>query len=121
MQRVLCLGLTGLVGVLSAFGCSSDKEATQATCPVQVHTTCPDASLSYAIGIGEALKAACSPCHAPGGIESSVPLMSYSQSKMRTTSIVGQLVTCSMPPAGSPLSLADRQAIVDWITCGAPP
>jgi hypothetical protein len=28
---------------------------------------------------------------------------------------------CAMPPAGySPLSALDRQALVDWLACGAP-
>ena len=89
---------------------------------MNVPASCPDASLSYASGIGDTLKTTCSPCHAAGGVERTVPLTSYTEVSKRLTSVAGQIETCTMPPAGSPpLSASDRQAILDWIVCGAPP
>jgi hypothetical protein len=36
-------------------------------------------------------------------------------------SIATQLVTCSMPPEGNPqLTTAERNQILDWLTCGGP-
>jgi len=110
----------GLVIVGAVVSCTAQPTAD--TCAVDVPTGCPDPTLTYESGLGAKLQTGCSPCHAPGGVESTVPLMDYGQVSKRLTSIAGQLQTCTMPPAGAaPLSPSDRQAIIDWIVCGAPP
>jgi cytochrome c5 len=110
-----------LIAALGAFSCGS-KASSPNECSVNVPTSCPDASLSYAAGVGDTFETTCSQCHAPGGVESTVPLTNYNEVSKRLTSVAGQLETCTMPPAGSPpISASDRQAILDWIACGAPP
>ena len=109
-----------LIVVVSVVGCASKAGSDE--CSVNVPTSCPDPTLTYASEVGATLKATCSPCHAPGGVESTVPLTDYSQVSKRLTSVAGQLQTCTMPPAGAmALAASDRQAILDWIVCGAPP
>lgn len=108
-----------LIVAIGVAGCAS--KASPHECSVNVAMSCPDPSLSYASGVGDTLETTCFPCHAPGGVESTVPLTSYSEVSTRLTSVAGQLETCTMPPAGSPsISTRDRQAILDWIVCGAP-
>ena len=82
---------------------------------------CPADALTYDTGIGALLDERCSPCHAAGGVEASVPLTDYDHAMREYMSIGSQLVTCSMPPAGSPqLTIDERQQILDWLTCGIP-
>jgi uncharacterized membrane protein len=131
MLRVSLSTLLGLIAALAAAGCASQALASGAPgseeggpddCSVNVAASCPVASLSYSSGVGDTLKASCLPCHAAGGVESTVLLTSYKEVSKRLTKVAGQLETCTMPPAGSPpISPSDRQAILDWIVCGAPP
>jgi hypothetical protein len=119
MRRVfwtsLCLSAMACVA-----GCAS--HAGNDECLLNLPKSCPDQTLTYASGVAPILDTSCSPCHAPGGVESTVPLTNYTQVSNRLTSIAGQLQTCSMPPAGAaPLAASDRQTIIDWIACRAPP
>jgi hypothetical protein len=116
-SRILSLSL---ITALAALSCASNPSDPN-ECSVNLPTSCPDASLSYASGVGDTLETTCAPCHAADGVESAVPLTSYSEVSKRLTSVAGQLETCTMPPLGSaPISASDRQAILDWIACGAP-
>ena len=90
-------------------------------CPADEQTACVDSSLSYDAGVADIFDARCVPCHAPGGVEATLPLTDYRHVFGERMSIGGQLVTCSMPPDGSPqLTDAERKQILDWLTCGAP-
>ena len=90
-------------------------------CPADDQEQCADAGLSYDGGIGDLLKERCSPCHAPGGVEATRLLTDYGHVSGERMSIVAQLVTCSMPPAGAPALSADEQKqILGWLACGAP-
>lgn len=90
-------------------------------CPADNQDQCVDSTLSYANGIGDLLSQRCSPCHAAGGVEMTILLTDYGHVSGERTSIATQLVTCSMPPAGNPqLTTAERNQILDWLTCGAP-
>jgi hypothetical protein len=121
MLRVPASAFLGLIAGLGAAGCASQAGGPD-DCSVNVPTSCPVASLSYSSGVGDTLKTSCSPCHADFGVEGTVLLTSYKEVSKRLTSVAGQLETCTMPPAGSPpISPSDRQAILDWIVCGAPP
>lgn len=109
-----------VIAALSAANCAS--KASPDECSVNVPASCPDPSLSYASGVGDTFTTTCSMCHAPGEVESAVPLTNYDEVKENLTSVAGQVETCAMPPAGSPtISAHDRQAILNWIVCGAPP
>jgi uncharacterized membrane protein len=90
-------------------------------CPADNQDQCVDTTLSYDNGIGELLTERCSPCHAPKGVEMTILLTDSGHISGERTSIATQLVTCSMPPAGNPqLTTAERNQILDWLTCGAP-
>ena len=96
-------------------------QSPSVACPADNQDQCVDTTLSYDNGIGALLDQRCSPCHFPGGVESTRLLSDYGHVSGERMSIAGQLVTCAMPPAGSPqLSSDERKQILDWLTCGAP-
>ncbi len=105
--------------LLAALGCGSST--TGAACQVEDQTDCVDSALGYDDGIGELLEERCSPCHASGGVERTSLLTDYEHVSRQRMSIANQLVTCSMPPAGSPaLSGEERERILAWLSCGGP-
>jgi hypothetical protein len=110
----LFLALASLLGACSP---KADK-----TCPTTDQAECLDAAtVSYDGDIGVILNARCTPCHATGGVESTIILTDYAHASGEQMSIAGQLVTCSMPPDGSPqLSADERTQILTWLSCGAP-
>ncbi len=117
MAKILLLPLFAT----AAAGCGhSPSAAPVSDCPDDQQAGCPDGALTYDTGIGALLDERCSPCHAAGGVEASTLLLTdYDHARGAQTSIGSQLVTCSMPPAGSPqLSSDERQQILDWLTCG---
>ena len=78
-------------------------------------------ALTYDTGIGTLLSERCSPCHAAGGVEATRLLTDYGHASGQRMSIATQLVSCSMPPPDAPpLSTAERQQVLAWLTCGAP-
>jgi len=96
-------------------------QPTNKDCPPDNQEQCVDTTLSYDNGIGDLLTQRCSPCHATGGVEMSIPLTDYVHVRGARTAIVGQLVPCLMPPAGNPqLNIAERNQILDWLSCDAP-
>jgi uncharacterized membrane protein len=96
-------------------------QAARQSCPADNQDQCVDTTLSYDNGIGDLLTERCSPCHAAKGVEMTILLTDYGHVSGERTSIATQLVTCSMPPAGNPqLTTAERNQILDWLTCGAP-
>jgi uncharacterized membrane protein len=106
----------GLALLLGACGQKAGK-----ACPADVQNACVDSSLTYDAGIGAIFDTRCAPCHFPLGVEDSVLLNSHAQVLKARMSVGSQLVTCSMPPEGSPqLSETERQQILDWLSCGAP-
>ncbi len=112
------VALLPLLGVLLA---ACGESAPNAACPDDAQMGCPASALSYDSGIGALLTERCSPCHAAGGIESSLLLTDYGHVSGLRMSIGSQVATCSMPLAPAPpLSLEERQQILDWLTCGAP-
>ncbi|MEO7034824.1 MAG: hypothetical protein ABI548_13025 [Polyangiaceae bacterium] len=101
-----------------ALACSPSPGAT---CSIDAPNECVDASLSYDGGIGALLTERCSPCHAAGGEEATLLLTDYDHVSRQLMGIGSQLVTCSMPLAGSPqLSADERNQILGWLSCGAP-
>ncbi|HVV49097.1 MAG TPA: hypothetical protein VHO06_05525 [Polyangia bacterium] len=74
----------------------------------------------------------CDNCHAPGEVESNMPLTNYQQIYGPTSGPnagveIGEIYTwvfeeCRMPPSDAPVPLDDdqRQLLLDWFACGAP-
>jgi len=110
-----------LFPLLTVFAIACGQSSSGPGCPADNQDQCVDGTLSYDNGIGALLSERCSPCHAPKGVEMTVLLTDYGHVSGARTSIATQLVTCAMPPAGSPqLSTEERNQILDWLTCGAP-
>jgi uncharacterized membrane protein len=81
---------------------------------------CPADALTFDTGIGDLLHERCYPCHSSDGVERSRQLTDYAHVKNERMSIASQLVSCSMPPAGSPQPTdSERQQILDWFACGS--
>jgi hypothetical protein len=63
-------------------------------------------------------------CH-DGSPDAAWPLTDYDDVQAWTTFIAMDLLDCAMPPidkaASYPISRADRETILQWIVCGAPP
>lgn len=113
---LLYLLLTLALCAVPACGQSAAK-----SCPADEQAGCVDPSFGYDAGIGDILNARCRPCHAPGGIEQSILLSDYSHVYRERMTVGSQLVTCTMPPEGSPgLTDSERKQILDWLSCGAP-
>jgi hypothetical protein len=105
-----------LLGLVTGCGQPASK-----ACPPDEPAGCVDPSLGYDAGIAAILSDRCRPCHAAGGVEASVLLTDYPHVSGARMTVGNQLVTCSMPPQGSPqLSDAERKQILDWLSCGAP-
>ena len=116
-SRLLLLLLLPLLGALGV-ACG---QGSGASCPTSDPNACLDATLSYDGGIGALLNERCSPCHAAGGVEAKILLTDYAHVSKAQMSISSKLVTCTMPPAGSPqLTDSERQQILGWLSCGGP-
>ncbi|HWZ88664.1 MAG TPA: c-type cytochrome [Polyangiaceae bacterium] len=106
--------------VLTALAAGCGQGAAKA-CPPDDQAACMDPSLGYDAGIAAILNDTCMPCHAAGGVEANVPLTDYRHVFGERMTVAGQIVTCTMPPDGSPqLTDAERKQILDWLSCGAP-
>ena len=93
-----------------------------AACPDPESTTCIDPAPSFVSDIVPILDSRCNNCHDADLPEAPWPLHDYGDVLAWSTSIGGDLATCSMPPAGSATTLpeAERQKILAWIVCGSP-
>jgi hypothetical protein len=95
--------------------------AQDPSCANDLPAACPATPPSYQAQIDPIFVASCRTCHAPGGQESGVELVSYQEIYGRRSSVLDQVYGCRMPPAGGPaLSAADRSALLAWLVCGAP-
>jgi len=102
-----------------AAACSSPSGPA---CPAQSMPTCPPTPPSFSGQVDAIIQGWCSNCHAPGGTEPGRPYTTYAEIKNAPPiSMATQVLSCLMPPAGYPqLSDADKQALLEWIACGAP-
>ncbi|HTA88533.1 MAG TPA: hypothetical protein VK745_03125 [Polyangiaceae bacterium] len=102
-----------------ALGCAPKADKA---CPTDAPAECLDAAaLSYNDNIGAIMNARCTPCHATGGVEASIILTDYGHVTGERMTIEAQLLTCAMPPDGSPqLTTDERTQILSWLSCGAP-
>ena len=115
MPRNLPLFLL-LAALMAACGQKAQKD-----CPPDDQAACMDSSLGYDANIAAILNTRCTPCHATGGVEMSILLTDYKHVSSERMTIGSQLVTCTMPPDGSPqLTDMERKQILDWLSCGAP-
>jgi len=108
------------VGALLAAGSCGPKAKSCPVVPDLSEAECGAQTLGYDSDIAAIINSRCTLCHAPGGEESTLPLTSYRQVFNERMSIASQLVGCDMPPDGAPpLAEAEREQILDWLSCGA--
>jgi len=85
---------------------------------------CPSPPPSYEGQVKAIVHGYCGPCHLPGG-DGIAKGGNYDYSTLAgfrgLTTILTDVHGCSMPPPGSPpLPLADWDALLEWLGCGAP-
>ena len=114
-------GLALAFVVTTAAGCGPGNAGPPVeNCPNDVPATCPSPAPTFAADAQPVFMDHCVKCHAPGGQEPSFPFQTYSQIQSQKITILGQIHTCLMPPAGEvALTSAERQAVLGWIVCGA--
>lgn len=93
-------------------------------CPNQSTPTCPALVPDFETEVLPIFRSVCDNCHAPGGVEASVPLTSYAEitsPRVKVTAF-SNVLGCVMPPANAPrpLSESDRQILLAWFACGTP-
>ncbi|HVZ73212.1 MAG TPA: hypothetical protein VHJ20_12615 [Polyangia bacterium] len=110
-----------LVGVLLATVGACGQAAS--SCPDDEPAACPSPAPSFSGQVQDIFARKCDACHAPGGVESSKPFVTYAQISPRDTrlSIESRIVSCNMPQAGAPqLTEDERLALLGWLVCGGP-
>jgi hypothetical protein len=121
--RAIC---TALLLALGACGSSSNAppEESPYACPaVDASATCSVDGSSFEVTIQPILAKSCLPACHDGSPDAAWPLTDYDDVQAWTTFVAQDILACTMPPRGSgyPMKKADRQAIIDWISCNAPP
>ncbi len=106
-----------LAMLLLGAGCSSSGTDSCST----TDASCPTTPPSYATDVAPVIETYCAGCHVAGGEVSGVPLTSLVQVQARADAISLEMNVCSMPPleADQPTD-AERQALLEWLACGAP-
>jgi hypothetical protein len=126
--RVWEMGSPGLVRitlVLFFLACTpvppKPPEDAGMMCDAVAPTECNDAGLTYAADVKPIIDAHCVPCHY-GQIGGPWPLTSYNDVADWQDTVRDDLVRCTMPPAdaGTVMSTAEKQKVLDWLRCGYP-
>lgn len=90
------------------------------SCPNDLPMECPSPAPSYMNDVSPIFVGHCVKCHAPGGVEASRPLNSYTAVRAQP-GVLTQVYACRMPPAPEPeLSSAERHTLLSWLVCGSP-
>ena len=117
------VAIAALAGCTSSSdpGSSSSSSSSGSTCPEDLPAACPASPPSYAKDVAPVIQAACTPCHAPGGEESSRLLTDYAHAFANRGPVLNQVHACRMPPRDAPpLSAEGRKILQEWLVCGAP-
>jgi hypothetical protein len=122
--RALCLATT-----LAFCACgNSSNTPTEGTifasCTnVDASATCSPDGSSFAAAVEPILARSCLPACHDGSPDAAWPLTDFDDVQAWTTYISSDIESCTMPPIGSgyPMSRGDREAILNWIVCGALP
>ncbi len=105
-------------------GLTAAKLATgpRGACPDDLpsDTDCGGSLPSYQADIAPLVSSRCGACHAPSGIEASLPFAPYSKLYAQRRGALNQIFTCTMPPAcAHGLEPEERAALLQWFVCGA--
>lgn len=118
--RDLVARASALLALSVGMGCSQHPEPTG--CPADLPASCPAKVPSWANDVQPIIDRRCNPCHGGGGIAPpTFNFATYQGVSNNSGSILTQVYACRMPPpdAGAP-TLAEREALLGWLVCGAP-
>ena len=119
--------VSGLLCVATAIGCSqgsstlaptSDANLDAPACE-RVLPDCPKTPPSYATTIEPIVTERCVGCHYAHSTLARTDLTSYAKVFGDRGAVLTQVFSCQMPQDGS-LGRAERQAMLEWLVCGAP-
>jgi hypothetical protein len=117
-DKLLFLLLVGAAGCSSASG-YEDPADGGASCP-NPPNSCSKPIPSYGAVIEPILEQSCITCHGPKGI-AGYSEATYEQVHEQLEPILSQVSGCVMPPPPyPPLTTEQREALLDWLVCGAP-
>lgn len=96
------------------------KPDASVTCDVVPPEACSDPSLRFA-DVQPLFEAHCVTCHY-GELGGPWPMRSYMDVADWHDVVAADIAYCSMPPAdaGSTMTTAEKQKILDWLRCGFP-
>jgi mono/diheme cytochrome c family protein len=90
-------------------------------CPNDLPASCPGTPPSYPTEIAPIITTRCASCHGPGGESANRDFTTYDGIFAERTTILTQVYSCRMPPAGAPaVAPSERAALLAWLVCGAP-
>jgi hypothetical protein len=114
----------GAADAAAASEMADDAASDSPSCPNDLppDSDCPPAAPSYGAAVAPIIAARCSVCHRPGGLETSMRFSTYADAFALRRQMLTTIYACRMPPAGAvPLSTDERQTLLKWFVCGAPP
>ena len=119
-HTLVALAACALAAVTVPVGCNDDPEPEAFVC-TPLPTECPGEAPSYAGVVAPIIADKCSQCH-NAELHLAWPLDDPSDVADWADSMLLNLGACLMPPRDSDvvMSDADREAINDWLICGAP-
>jgi uncharacterized membrane protein len=107
--------------VCAALAVAASCGGAAVSCPNDAPESCPSPAPSYSGQVQAIIQSRCTTCHAPGGLEPTKPLQTYTQVNDLRLMLLTQVASCRMPLSGAPpLSPDERQALLGWLVCGAP-
>jgi uncharacterized membrane protein len=119
LRRLARAGLLALAAVSP--GCR--KEAAIDCTPPPAVLSAPEAGCpTFADVFTNVFTPVCDNCHAPKETEASIPFTTYAQIHGRQSTIFVRVFdNCDMPPSNAPVPLTvdERQLLLDWFACGA--
>jgi uncharacterized membrane protein len=116
---LLVLVLVLVLGCSSAPSGDPADGGSASTC-TNAPSACVKPVPSYSAVIEPIIQNNCATCHSPKG-GYGFDETTYAQVSAQASSILDDVGGCMMPPSTLPrLSEEERQALLDWLVCGAP-
>jgi hypothetical protein len=121
--RAICLAALLALGACGSSGNAPPEGSPYACAAVDASATCVVDGSSFEASIQPILAKSCLPACHDGSPDAAWPLTNYDDVQAWTTFVAKDILRCSMPPPGSgyPMKEVDREAILNWISCDAPP
>jgi hypothetical protein len=117
-DRLLVVVLSGAVA--SSCGSSNADPMDAGAVCTNAPTSCSKPIPSYSAVIQPILQQNCVPCHGPTG-SAGYSEATYELVSKQVEPILSFVSSCMMPPSSyPPLTTDQRNALLDWLVCGAP-